>query len=295
MILHRLDLSADSGVCELNVIGYGEYASASNIEFESTCAKTGSQPWKDKSLRADAEVKTIACAICCSTLGFVSSYDANTFRFYKHLLFCDNDKTGPRSNMFRKHTCSAFLAREMIRYAESDAIYTFIVETDGHTNSTRCMLLRMLSWDTIMKTFDSPNENQHSVNETQYQKVLKVIFEETSRDSFHLSSNNPMDWKWGNLDLCCPPRPVNSGTREVPKSSTEMEMLSNMNEQTKASSIRICLSPNEWNEVKHSLVNKSQYFSESVRDAVVMTKLGVLPGNEDDATSALLSFLTIIT
>ena len=196
------------------------------------------------------------------------------------------------SNMFGKHTGSSFLAREMIRYAESDAIYTFIVDTDSHTSS---MLLRMLSWDTVMNTFTSPNENEQSVSETQYQKVLKVIFEETSRDGINLPSNNPMDWKWGNLDICCLPMPVKSDTHEVPKSSATMEMMSNIEGQTKASSIRICLSSSEWNEVKSSLVNKSQYFSEAFRDAMVMTKLGVIPRHGEGATSALLSFLPIVT
>jgi hypothetical protein len=122
----------------------------------------------------------------------------------------------------------------------------------------------------------------------QYQKVLKVIFEETIIKSAFMTSDNPMDWKWGGLDLCCPPM-QNNGDK------TLMGMMTNMHAQTKATSVRICLSSGEWHELKHSLMVSSQYFSEAVRDAVVMTKLGVLPGKGVEDSAALLSFLSIVT
>eukprot|EP00804_Cyclotella_cryptica_P011379 CCRYP_016066-RA/>CCRYP_016066-RA protein AED:0.09 eAED:0.09 QI:3427/1/1/1/0.5/0.33/3/218/726 len=294
IILHRQDLLTEKGgICELNIKGYGEYSSNNNDDDETFYAEMNAQPWKDKSLRTGADIQTITCAICCSTLGFVSNHDKNTHRFYKHLLSC-----GAPSNLhgsyhrFAKHTCSSFLAREMIRYAESEAIYTFIVESDNSNNSSRCILLRMLSWDTIMATVGCSSDQENNVLKTHFQKVLKVIFEETSNRNFDLATNNPMDWKWGGIDMCCPPLALankNNNSKEQSKNTTATNTkISNINGQTKATSVRICLSSREWCEFRDSLVTKSQYFPEAIRGAAVMAKLG-MPRQE-----AFLSFLPVI-
>lgn len=280
LILHKMDLNKEGGICELNIKGYGGYSS-SNVE--SSFVELGSQPWKDKSSRSDFEVKTIACAICCSALGFVSSHDTNTYRFYKHLLSCTIPNSIPSNNIFAMNTCGSFLAREMIRYAESEAIYTFTIETDSRSITSRCISLRMLSWDTVMGITET---KQDSVHQIKYEKVLKVIFEETSNKRTLMASDNPMDWKWGGLDLCCPPI-QNKGDEST------TDMMTNINTQTKATSVRICLSAGEWNEFKHSLMDRSKFFSDVVENAFVMTKLGMLSGNRE--TFASLSFLSVVT
>ena len=280
------------GIWEHNGVGYG--APSQPPMDASTFAETGSQPWKEKSSKGEVEGTTIACAICSSTLGLVSNHD--TYRFYKHRLSCGSPSSATTSNIFAKYTCSSFLAREMIRYAESEAIYTFVVETESYGGtSSRCILLHMLSWDTIIGTVDSDPTRKYNDRNVSYQKVLKVIFEE--RANFHGVSDNPMDWKWGNLDLCCPPpiRSDETSSMERRVKDSPMNMLSNVNAPTKATSVRICLAANEWHELKHSLMSRSLFFSESVRDAVVMTKLGVLPEKEGVKHAALLSFLPIVT
>jgi hypothetical protein len=298
LILHRQDLLAETGgICELNVKGYGEYSSYTNDDSEISYAETNSQPWKDKSLKSGAEVQAVTCAICCSTLGFVSNHDKNTYRFYKHLLSCGSPIDLPRSyHQFDKHTCGSFLAREMIRYAESEAIYTFIVESDTDSPSSPCILLRMLSWDTIMATVGCSNNKENKVHQTQFQKVLKVIFEETTNQNFNLASNNPMDWKWGDIDMCCPPPAIkNNGSNKQANNSTALSMkISNINGQTKASSVRICLSSREWCEFKDSLMTRSEYFSEAIRGAVVMAKLGTPSKGKIHGHSAFLSFLPVV-
>jgi hypothetical protein len=289
LILHRQDLLTEGGgICELNVKGYGEYCSADDDIDEN---EANSQRWKDKSLRSDADVRAVACAICCSTLGFVSSHDTDTFRFYKHLLSCNvSNAVRDNRNLFANHTCSSFLAREMIRYAESEAIYTFIVETDSRNAPSRWILLRMLSWDTLMATASHADAKSDEGAKAQFHKVLKVIFEETS--SLDMTSDNPMDWQWGGIDLCCPPlqsKGIRLGVVDNDESDLD-KMIFSASRQTKVTSVRICLSVGEWHELRHSLVHQSKYFSESVRDAVVMTKLGVMPGADQ---SALLSILPV--
>ncbi|KAL7486805.1 hypothetical protein ACHAW6_012407 [Cyclotella cf. meneghiniana] len=297
LILHRQDLLTEKGgICKLNVKGYGEYSSYNKDYSEISCSETNSQPWKDKSLKSGAEVQTVTCVTCCSTLGFVSNHDKNTYRFYKHLLSCGSPSDLPRSyHRFDKHTCGSFLAREMIRCAEREAIYTFIVESDTDSPSSPCILLRMLSWDTIMATVGCSDNKENKAHQTQFQKVLKVIFEETTNQNFDLATNNPMDWKWGIIDMCCPP-PANKNNRsnKQANNSTVISMkISNINAQKKTTSIRICLSPREWCELKDSLVTRSQYFSEAIRRAVVLAKLGTQSEEKINGISAFLSFLHV--
>jgi hypothetical protein len=153
----------------------------------------------------------------------------------------------------------------------------------------------MLSWDTVMGATCSSVTKLESAHQIKFHKVLKVIFEVTENKNFHLASDNPMDWKWGGLDLCCPPLRSNGATsNDSANNASTLDMITNMNAQTKTTSVRICLSIREWDDVKQSLMQNSQFFSESVRDAVVMTKLGVMPENGSIEHSAMLSFLPIV-
>ena len=296
LILHQLDLRKEGGVCELNTHGYGENSSKETDISDLNFAETGNtQPWKDKSWRVDTQIKSIACAICCSALGFVSSHDTNTYRFYKHLLSCfpNNINADPKNDILCSYTCGSFLSREMIRYAESEAIYTFIVETEAHTSG--CILLRMLSWDTIMGTTAPMATKFNNGNSIKYQKVLKVIFEETSDVNVSLASDNPMEWKWGGLDLCCPPLRKTGFKEPALHNNLSAEMTArNVDVQTKTTSVRIYLSSSEYHQLKHTLVLGSRFFSEAVREAFIMSKLGLTPGSGEREPAALLSYLPII-
>jgi len=96
---------------------------------------TSSRAWRDMAAsRGGGANRSVTCANCCSTLGYVSDRDADTYRLYKHLLDCGGpDDIGGRrrrpasSSSFADHTCGFFLAREMVRYAKSDAVFTFVV------------------------------------------------------------------------------------------------------------------------------------------------------------------------
>jgi len=110
-------------------------------------------------------------------------------------------------------SCSSFLARELVRYAESKAIFTFIVrcEDDDDAESSlndnamdgtikprdenKCLLLRLLSWETTMAksfvdddvgdgSYDDDHESMSSLSRSSYrlkfQRVAKIVFEETA-------------------------------------------------------------------------------------------------------------------
>jgi len=284
IVLHQDDLIQKQqrrGIRIGRVKGYGEHSSG-NEDASS------SEAWKDKAAIKGTKSKTITCAKCCSTLGFVSNNDndSNTYRLYKHLLDCVKP---PNTSIFSKYTCGSFLAREMIRYAENDAIYTFIVGVSDEMDWTRahnpgpCILIRILSWDTPMAIIDKKNTTDES-NALQFHKVVKVIFEEVSDKAIETTNNNDStEWTWRGVDFCCPPP---NGTNVDETASSEM--------QTKASSIRIFFSPQEWEDLRDVLVDRSMYFSEAVKEAVVMTKLG-LPTSDGEKQKAALSFLSLVS
>ena len=288
--------------------GYGEHSSGNSNGGKESSSKV----WKDKSAIRGEESRAISCANCCTTLGFVSeSVDSNTFRLYKHLLDCgkplttneEGSSSGNDNNVskrcgsvsiFSKYTCGSFLAREMVRYAENDAIYTFIVGISDIDDWTRVhasgpfILIRMLSWDTPMATID----NDGKTTSLHFQKVVKVIYEEVTSGTIkeQVGANNntdgSMEWTWRGADFCCPPNNTAASSGFDDKSGTTM--------QTKASSIRIFFSKKEWTELRDTLVKRSIYFSDAVTDAVVMTKLGLSSTSTDDKDhNAALSFLTL--
>ena len=281
LVLHKDDLIQNQqrrGIRIGRVKGYGEHSSGNE-----DAASSGA--WKDKAAIKGTKSKTITCAKCCSTLGFLSNNDndSNTYRLYKHLLDCGKP---PNTSIFSKYTCGSFLAREMIRYAENDAIYTFIVGVSDEMDWTRahnpgpCILIRMLSWDTPMAIVDKKSTIDES-NALQFHKVVKVIFEEVSDKVIDTNDNDSTEWTWRGVDFCCPP----NGTNVDESTGSKM--------QTKASSIRIFFSKQEWADLRDTLVGRSMYFSDAIKEAVVMTKLG-LPTNDEEQKAAL-SFLSLVS
>ena len=287
--------------------GYGEHSATllrGGNDMMNTSTSNSSQLWKDKSTMKGNRGNIITCSKCYSVLGFVSGHDSNTLRFYKHLLSCgDPFSSSPSSltvkNSFSKYTCGSFIAREMVRYAESEAIYTFIVGVSDENDWTRlsrpseCLLLHMLSWDSALVGVDGRTRTSGDDREDgtiEFNKVLKVIFDETTdRGQYSSSGRDDEDgtstkWTWGGIDLCCPPS-MSNGLEDSEDFSTEP--------QTKATSVRIYLSNQEWSELRHVLVNGSEYFSEMVKDAVVLSKLG-MPEN-GNGHSASLSYLPLIS
>ena len=284
LVLHQDDLIQNQkrrGIRIGRVKGYGEHSSG-NEDASS------SEAWKDKAAIKGAKSKTITCAKCCSALGYVSNNDndSNTYRLYKHLLDCGKP---PNTSIFSKYTCGSFLAREMVRYAENDAIYTFIVGVSDEMDWTRahnpgpCILIRMLGWDTPMAIVGEMSTTDES-NELQFHKVVKVIFEEVSDKGIDTTNNtDSTEWTWRGVDFCCPPP---NGTSVDETASPEM--------QIKASSIRIFFSQHEWTDLRDTLVDRSMYFSDAVKEAVVMTKLG-LPTSDEEEQKAALSFLSLVS
>ena len=302
IVLHGQDVNVNTAVCTTRYgKGYGEHTALRGGGGEENVSSS-QQLWKDKSAMKGGRGNTITCRKCWATLGFVSGHDTETLRFYKHLLHCGQPTCSLRKeekNVFSKYTCGSFLAREMVRYAESEAIYTFIVGVSDENDWTRlsksseCILLHMLSWDSALVGVggEARNCGDGGDEAVRFEKVLKVIYDETIDRGQHDTSTEEDDpsrtqWTWGGIDLCCPPpSAMDNGEEERFAYSTEP--------QVKATAVRIFLSTQEWSELKHTLASCSVYFSEAMKDAIVMSKLG-LPLN-GSRHSASLSYLPLLS
>ena len=144
LVLHRRNLDT-GGVRDMGVRGYGEHSMSARRGGESDdCGDGGpSLAWKDKAagggvLEEGGRTVTATCANCGAVLVFVSDCDPGTYRLYKHLLDCEEGTNGtihgpPHEGHYQsarfaeKYTIQSFLTREMIRYAESEAVCCVVV------------------------------------------------------------------------------------------------------------------------------------------------------------------------
>jgi hypothetical protein len=262
--LHQEDVG--HSVCILAVSGYGEGEEDSDSkaqgadlpifdEQDASATVRGARSWRDANGGA-----TICCSQCCSTLGFASLESPQMYRFLKHRLSYGKDT--------RVSSCASFLARELVRYAEAKAIFTFIVGVEAGADSKvprKCLLLRLVSWDTAMATRfeESSSKHQHRLD---FSRVAKVVYEETlDKLADNYNSEDVTNWVWGGVDLCC--IPGTSG--ELHNSESVADLPSG-----KISTVRLQLPRDEWEELRTSLVEGSSVFSKSVAEATILVKLG---------------------
>ena len=271
VVLHCNDVK--DGICVLAVDGYGEASGTANNVNETTDSATfrGPRAWRDSVGGA-----TLCCSQCCAILGFASLASPETFRLLKHRLSSKSDE-----QWNDLHCCASFVAHEIVRYAESKAIYTFVVSvrSEGTPSShPRCILLNLLSWDTRQaKSEDSTLMEE--VDLLDFKSVVRVIYEITNdRDTAH-DNDDPMSWTWGGVDLCC--LPDNAKSRQNRTNAYDQA------NQPSAASVRLWLSQEEWDELEQTLVESSKYFSKAVTDATILVKLGPKQEKSDSDTVGL--------
>ena len=250
MIVHKDDVG--ESICVLCVEGYGENENKIDFFEDDGINFRGERVWKDS-----IGGGTICCSQCCTTLGFASLEAPENLRLLKHRLSTSH----PFDDSLQRHSCDSFVAHEIIRYAESKAIFTFVVATASHR---KCLLLQLLSWDT---RFADSNESKHDDmkrDELRFRRVVKVIYEETL-DTAENSIVGSVAWNWGNLDLCC----IDGMKTEATINAT------NSTGNTGKASVRISVSIHEWNEFKKALLNGSSMFlAKEVIDTTILLTLG---------------------
>jgi hypothetical protein len=289
--LHQKDVG--NSTCVLAVTGYGEGEeeeqqedatnNSSSVDLLTDAAATvrGDRSWRDVTGGA-----TVCCSQCCSHLGFASLESPETYRLLQHRLAIGSNTSTTTNRHRRLSSCASFLAREMVRYADSKAIFTFVVTLEEGSAKKQqprnCILLRLVSWDTNMATTfieESSSQRLH------FQRVAKIVFEET-HDKLANSSNNknasddPTTWEWGGVDLCC--TPLNNKVGDDGPSDE------NNSTNGKVSTVRVYLQQDEYDEVLHSLREGSGLFSKAVAEATTLVKMGVAStGNEGLGLTAI--------
>lgn len=275
-----------NGICVLAVEGYGEESGNNGNDVDETpdsATFRGPRAWRDSVGGA-----TLCCSQCCAVLGFASLTSPETFRLLKHRLSVKNDM-----QWNRLHSCASFVAHEIARYAESKAIYTFVVSvrSEGMASSAKelptCILLKLLSWDTRQaKSIDSRVVEQTDILD--FKPVVRVIYEiandREAAASMPDDTNDPMAWTWGGVDLCCLPDGTPRFQKNVPEST----------QQPSAASVRLWLSQEEWDELHQSLLDSSKYFSKAVTEAMILIKLGPRKTKHEEKNSANLGALPFL-
>jgi hypothetical protein len=286
---------------------------------ESAATVRGNRYWKDPT---GCESVALCCSRCCSPIGFAALSSPEIWRFWKHRLSTSsNSKIGsslgtnygdtdgivmtnksslpPSSfpndsgSMKAIGSVSSFLIREMVRYAESKAIFTFLVGRETHDTTrnnvgSKCLLLRLLSWETTIakspkdstkwKSHVSLIRNTPSL-QLNFEKVAKLIFEETvdrADLSMATNSDSTTQWIWGGVDLCCPPA-ASSSNRELPfPSSNPFNPSTNDGtlETPTGSSVRLNLPKYEYDQVLTDLSEGRSFFSKTHEDATILLKMG---------------------
>lgn len=279
LVTNRADMR---NICVLAIDGYGEHSQSQTETHSSRTEKSNSSTINDNEnkvsqKRSDPKYRgnrdwqeagggaTLACILCCSTLGNASLVEPDAFRLLKHRLRASSLREDGKEDYFKRNTCASFVGKELIRYAESMGIFTFAVfgiQDDGSIN--KCLLLRVLSWNTSIAV-------KAKGGFLEFRRVVKIIFEKTDplllSRSNEGSSDDPMAFTWGGVDLCCPPTGGDIRNYQSNKISP------NGNNASQAS-INLYLSSDEWIEMRDSLKNNSRFFSATVSKTTVMLKLG---------------------
>ena len=244
----------------------------------------GERNWRDVTGGA-----TVCCNNCSQPIGFASIEAPECFRLLKHRLSIPRDVPGKSSSSRRLSSCASFLAREMVRYAEAKAIFTFIVTLEGPRMSfattvfTRCILLRLVSWDcNIATSFD---DQDSLTDELCFRRFAKLVFEET----YDKRTNKSGSWLWGGVDLCCPPLNIDveeeettDGAEEETTDGAEGLKDDPTPEVQKVSSTRIQLSEADYNSTLESLLQGRKLFTKDVADATILMKTGSIPHRKDE-------------
>jgi len=305
--MNKQDLS---NICILAIDGYGEKDTQSNttntndnendnnfktisaLDFDKGVLFRGRRSWRDSVGGA-----TVCCNQCCSILGYASLEEPDSCRLLKHRL-CAKEERKKSSNTsdtetidyFASNTCSTFIACELTRYAESQAVFTFMI-FNGDSNG-KILLLKLLSWNTLMVISKRKENNyEDQEQENQFERVAKVIYEEIDNPSHNLfTSDNsdvqdPMNFTWGGLDLCCPPTDQGVSNQSSTLNKDGEAVISS--ESTAC--VEIHLPGDEWVQLKEALCTGSTFIPKEIAKVTIQLKLG----NEEGRDSASMSVLQL--
>lgn len=224
------------------------------------------------------------------------------------------------------HTIGSFIAKEMIRYAQSQAVFKFIVFDHDSNNKknnlslstmkrkTPAIKLKLLSWDTKMTSnhgdlyqkqkscfsyLSSPhNGDERNSNIPMFSNVLKVIFEEIeydgnndSKKNHHQTTDNNDINDISNLswtfDFCC--LPDNNDNTDQNNIHHQPQSSSSSN-----ASVGLYLQSDEFNELRQILFHGYNYFNKSTHQAQLLMNKKRKMANSANGSNGLLAGLSVL-
>jgi hypothetical protein len=266
------DLEASGAVAVLAVPGYGEDPREDSGPWDpegpgASAARRGGRPWRDWVGGA-----TLTCSACASVLGFAAAADgasgagtapapspsaarpsAWASRLLKHRIGWASSAGGGEFGVVD------FVMREMIRYSETKAIFSFRVACEGRGER---LLLRLLSWDSEAGT-DREGRAAPGADgslEVQWRRLVQVLYEESHADDGVAPLQAELQWTW-NRDWCCAPITKEEKSEEAPV-------------ELPASVVRLFLELEEYEELRRGLRQASDWYSEDAKQATILSTIG---------------------
>lgn len=293
--------SRTTNVCALHVPEYGRDPTTTDPAFstmDGDALVRGTRPWHPGSIVMTEEgmCLPLACAQCSQVLGFGG---AHWHRLYKHQV-----KVGTPLQ-----TCSAFVIHELVRYAETKAIFSCIVLSDRGGSSVS---LRLVSWDTFSLVSSSttiqkedsfmPVEDEdtdRAVNLAPpgraWCRTAKVLYSvqraavtaglfSTAHVDANANAASEDVWLWAQPDWCCPPNktagagaPQNYPTRSEGEDTNSTPSSSKNTATGPASVVELHLPHGEWEQLVSELDEARALIPKDVASATVAAKLGREP------------------
>ncbi|GKZ01086.1 hypothetical protein MPSEU_001060200 [Mayamaea pseudoterrestris] len=242
--------------------GYGQAASqASPVDaltsLDGDASLRGVRPWRDSVVGP-----VVACNYCASILGSCPSPE--TVRLLKHRL--QVTATGEVDvKVTQLSTIAIFMAQEMIRYAETKAIFAFRVrQASRHTKT--CLVLRLISWDNFVATNKDATLLDDDIHSLHWKRMVQVVYEETMDIDPFDESNTKNLWMWS-TDWCCEPIAVQHHGDDKDEKKTSST-------NSPVSAVNLTLEADEWKELSNEIKSGSAFFPAAVAAATVMAKTG---------------------
>jgi HECT-like Ubiquitin-conjugating enzyme (E2)-binding len=334
LVCSSLDAATSLSVLP-DVVGYGQ-SWAQGPHREGPISASSSEPTlsqaQDPALRGAAQIwqdsapgETLCCSRCCSVLGWSCKSMEQTYRLLRHRLVLPNLDVAPvPKEEHQGASCIGFIAREMIRYAECQAIFTFVLILDSidkgpvkssSSNETQsaggipCVWLRLLSWDTIAANGTTPSSSnesdltQNHSGELEWCQVAKVAFEDgllsvddmPSRRGVPIVDVFPNSFlQRGATDWCCPrtrstgnvQAPAPSALQQAPAGSPSLNRDLNA-EPAFGTVVHLHLETEEWIAARRALRHAGRWYSFEMVQATIMAQTGKEIYNIDNKQAGL--------
>ncbi len=305
IVMNKQDLH---NICILAIEGYGEQNPQKTLEHGDITTDTksinsnilpnvdvgksalfrGRRTWSDSVGGA-----TVCCNQCCSILGYASLEEPDSCRLLKHRLSAkevtkrikvgDDDDTEELKSLsvdyFVSNTSATFISRELTRYAESQAVFTFVIFNSDI--SEKILLLRLLSWNSYMSFSNHEERDEGLYFKKQFSRVAKVVYEEIDNLINHdlvnaeIDNIDPMNFTWGGIDLCCPPSSNDSKTNKEINQVNHNSNVGIFNGETESKAcVHIHLPGDEWAHLREALHRGNIFIPDEISRVTVKLKLG---------------------